>query len=339
MQTGKLNPVRNQTMEVCKLIAAIFVVFLHVQFPGMAGGMIACVSRFAVPMFFAFSGYFSLGVSRQKLARRMGNILLLEAAGIGLNVLWQAFLTLRFGGSLWEYLRWLLGAPETWKAWLLLNVDPFQGPLWYLSAMAYCYGILWLYTGKKQEKSPAALYWLGALLLGLHFLLSKGGRLGICVDFRMYRNAWLFGLPMFFMGMFLRQYRRQILEKLRLKGGRLALLIPVGLGLSLLEWRVLPAGEMYLGTVLTAAAIVLWSAECPAVPCLSGGVSAFFGKLSTAVYLLHILVLDGYTVFFQWRVQSLFPLWEPWLQPVLVLAGALTLGSCAVALGRLGKRK
>ena len=75
---------RNETLECCRILAAVFVVFLHVPFPGLMGRTVNCLARFAVPLFFAISGWFSYGAKPEKLLRRMGKILLLEAVGIGL---------------------------------------------------------------------------------------------------------------------------------------------------------------------------------------------------------------------------------------------------------------
>lgn len=73
--TTKLQ--RNQTLECCRILAAVFVVFLHVPFPGTVGKTVNCLARLAVPLFFAISGWFSYGAEGRKLLRRMGRILLL----------------------------------------------------------------------------------------------------------------------------------------------------------------------------------------------------------------------------------------------------------------------
>lgn len=50
---------RNQAMECFKMIAAVLVVILHVPFPGKWGGIVTCLANFAVPVFFAITGYFN----------------------------------------------------------------------------------------------------------------------------------------------------------------------------------------------------------------------------------------------------------------------------------------
>ena len=49
---------RNHCLDVAKGIACVFVVFMHVEFPGRTGVLVQCVSRFCVPLFFMVSGYY-----------------------------------------------------------------------------------------------------------------------------------------------------------------------------------------------------------------------------------------------------------------------------------------
>ena len=62
MPTERIAPanarVRNQAMECFKMVAAIFVVFLHVPFPGKTEGWMLILANSAVPLFFAITGYF-----------------------------------------------------------------------------------------------------------------------------------------------------------------------------------------------------------------------------------------------------------------------------------------
>ena len=49
---------RNKNLDAVKAVAACFVVFIHVGFPGETGQIIKVIARFAVPFFFMISGYF-----------------------------------------------------------------------------------------------------------------------------------------------------------------------------------------------------------------------------------------------------------------------------------------
>ena len=304
MQT-KLH--RNETLECCRILAAVFVVFLHVPFPGLVGKTVNCLARFAVPLFFAISGWFSYGAKPEKLLRRMGKIWLLEAVGIGLTVLSKGF---------------RVGLPDAaaLSKWLLLNVDPFAGHLWYLSAMACCYGFLWLYTrlACRNRKNYLPLYGLSGLLLACHFAMGNFADFtGIRVDYTLYRNAWFFGIPMFSMGLFLREFS----GKLPRKGTWAALIL--GFVLSLAERWILGPSDLPVAMPLAVAAILLLTAEHPALPenrPVLRRAAAHFGAMSTVVYLVHLIISEA------------LPLENPMLRPLAVAALSLMTAAAWVLL-------
>ena len=78
---------RNTSLDVIKGIAAIFVVFIHVQFAGVAGEYIAKIGSFAVPLFFMVSGYFSHQASKEKLLRSVKNTVILIIVAYAINIL------------------------------------------------------------------------------------------------------------------------------------------------------------------------------------------------------------------------------------------------------------
>ena len=56
---------KNMTLELIKLFAAYMVVFIHVMFQGEFGVLVDALARFAVPLFFWVSGFFSYGISTE----------------------------------------------------------------------------------------------------------------------------------------------------------------------------------------------------------------------------------------------------------------------------------
>ena len=312
-----MKSARNLSMECAKLVAACFVVFLHVPFPGELGGLISCLSRFAVPMFFAISGYFSYQANTQKLAKRLRHILMLEAAAIGAQIVWKGYLASYSGDTLWSYLRETLSGGSVLIKWFLLNVDPFSGHLWYLSAMVSCYAVLWFLV-RFHETSYRPLYILSSVFLVIFFCLSEFSPLfGIHVDYIFYRNAWFFGLPMFAMGLFLREYQTCLSRS----SGRLLLWMLSGVALSFWEWRILGGWEMYLGTVLFTAALLLLLAKHPLQN--GPGFLRMFGSLSTLIYLFHLIILDYYNNFHLWQRMQQWGEQEGWIRPLLILGVSL----------------
>lgn len=325
---GKQN--KNQSLEICKLIASFFVVFLHVPFPGTFGGAVSCLSRFAVPLFFAISGWFSYQTGPEKLAKRMGRILLLELAGIFVHFLWGVALTMYQNRSFGEFLGELVPTASEIARWIVLNIDPYAGHLWYLSAAALCYGVLWMYVRflGREPIGYQPLYVLGVLLGAMHFAMAEfGGSVGLGVPFQLYRNGLFFGLPMFLMGLFLREHHLRLLENFSLTARKLVLLLGAGILLSLVEWKGLGGYELHFGTLVMVVSLLLLTALCPEVsgrfPRM-GKLVPRFGTLSTAIYLVHLVIYDVYLGFFRWRLEAVLGSGEPWAAPVLVAAGSLT---------------
>lgn len=134
MAETNIKSARNQSMECCKMIAAILVVFLHVEFPGTIDGFVKCFSCFAVPMFFAISGYFNYGANQKQLSRRLKHLLQLYLIAILANLVWGCFATEYNGGSTIAFLRTYLPDLGEWAKWLFFQLDPRMGQLWYLTS-------------------------------------------------------------------------------------------------------------------------------------------------------------------------------------------------------------
>lgn len=343
METTICAPSRNQAMDLAKLIASFFVVFLHVPFPGRFGQGVSCLARAAVPLFFLLSGYFSYQASPRTLLRRLRHILLLEAAGSGLQILWCLLSPLGWGGSIRDGLYCLQLSSQELLGWLLLNINPFSGPLWFLNALLWCYGLLWCYVRfqKRQPLSYRPLYLLGGLLLAAHFLLGEfAPKIGLSVPYQLPRSALFLGLPLFFLGLLLREFSPALIRRYALSTGKLALLgLLFGL-LSLLEQHFLGSAELYLSTLPLVAAVILLTAQHPSLPAPGWlrPLLARLGPWSTGIYLIHLIVLDGYTVFLISRSMQILGALEAYLRPLLILGGSLVLTILWDCLLLAGKR-
>lgn len=323
MTTSTLTRQRNLSLECCKLIAACFVVFIHVPFPWPAGEFLLCLARFAVPMFFAISGWYSYQAAAPKLAKRLGHVLLLELTGIGIMKLWGIAAAIYMGMDVLTMLRESLPNWEQLKLWLLFNEDPFSGQLWYLSASALCYAVFWLYTrlgGTRWGYRPA--YVLGFCLLCVHFAMGELSRYtGLVVFFKVYRSGIFFGLPMFLLGLFLREHRDSLLDKLNTP--QLLLLLACGTACSIGEWKYFGIYDLYIGNLVSVSALMLLTSRYPGVPRWLEGGAAAFGTVSMVVYLVHLAMNDIYLGFVQWRLEQYVGNAEPWLRPLGVLALSL----------------
>lgn len=343
-QTLLKKPVRNQVLEVWKLIASFFVVFLHVPFPGMFGSIISCLARFAVPLFFAISGWFSYQTGCPKLAKRFLHILKLELLGILITVGWSFLVHTYMGSDMRQWLLYYIPDGERIKKWLLWNVDPFGGHLWYLSAAALCYGVLWLYTRLQRggRVRYGLLYGVSACLLAAHFAMDEFSALtGIAVHYTIPRSGIFTGIPMFAMGIFLRQHRDPLTAVLT--AGKSAVVLTCSIAVSLLEWKIFGGRELYLGSVLTVAAVLLLAVQMPNItdrfPGMETGI-AKCGAVSTGIYLLHLAVYDFYQTFLSWRFTGRWEKIVLWILPVAVLLVSLAAAVLwAMAAERMKKYK
>ena len=66
---------RNEALEILKLVASYAVVLIHVSLGGAVGDAVNGIARFAVPMFFAITGFYSFGITRERVRVRAMKIL------------------------------------------------------------------------------------------------------------------------------------------------------------------------------------------------------------------------------------------------------------------------
>lgn len=290
------TPRRNLPLEWLKLLASILVIFLHVEFPGKAGDAIECIARFAVPLFFAVSGYYSYLSDRRSIAKRIRRIFRLLVIASVLYMLPDLFRVITTGNSVIGYLMYCL-TPRSLTTAAFLNESPFMYHLWYLYAVLEVYIVFYFYTliaGKENETNYAPLYYIGTILLLLRAQALLFGMLeGKRVNHDLYRNALFFGMPMFAMGLFLRQYQELIVSRLSLNWKKAAGLILLGVLFSELQYFTVGESELPAGMLIAVPALFLavQSREVRKEPsAVSCTLAAIAGSASQTVYIIHLLV-------------------------------------------------
>lgn len=316
---------RNQSMEAAKLIASVFVVFIHVSIPGEAGSIINCLARFAVPMFFALSGYFNYGADSNQVWKRTVHIVKVYLIAVTARIVWGCFETEYDYGSTVVFLMSLLPQWEGIMRWIILQIDPFAGHLWYLNAMIWVYVLYWMYVRFFGEKKVvyAPLYFAGFSLFAVFFTI---GILMMILDgtvsYFLCRNAWLTGLPMFIMGVFLHEYQDEILDHFGLNGRRLMGIIAVCIMLTLLQHHTIGGGDMLFGTVPEVIALILLMVSHPKLAeksKLAKEVIARCGAWSMWIYILHLLADSAYLLLCQPWISARWIEMEEWIHPFVVL--------------------
>lgn len=321
---------RNMVMECTKLVASFFVLFIHVSFPGQFGHLVNCIATMAVPMFFMISGYFNYGASCAAIRRRTLHIAKLLLGGTLLYILWSCVSTELAGGSTIAYLRAaLILDPIEITNWIILHIHPYAGHLWYLNAILLCYLCFWGYTRFFPEKEVdyRPFYFLCLILLVLFLLYGVimpadgSNSTGLSI-----RNGWVFGLPMFGLGMFLRQYQDRIFSAYHLTSGKLLLIFFGGIAFGLFQWRTTGIGMIPFGMFFAIVAWMLWMISHPTIPVKSKAAKTVilsFGPISTWIYISHLMFGMLYGQLLQEPLTARFGTAEPWLQPVVVLGMSL----------------
>lgn len=303
---------RNQAIDCLRLLCAVLVVFLHVPFPGKVGEVVSCLARLAVPFFFLVSGFYS---DHSRPGKRLRRLLRLNVGATALYFLWGAGKAAYWEEPFLDYIRRMFPDFGVLRDFLLFQVNPFGGHLWYLPALMVCYLVLAAYQ-RITRKGDGPLYVLGAVLMAAFFLLSTvfPGK----VHYYVYRNGFLMGLPVFLLGRFLGSRRW------RLGDGALGAMVLGGLILGFGQWFLLGPTEIPVGILLAAAAglLLLDRHDRVSVRWMRRA-ARHLGQVSTGIYVGHLLWRDVYEMFGQARFADRFGGLEPWVQPFAVLGMAL----------------
>lgn len=318
----------NQSIECARLIASIFVVFIHCSFPGKFGATVAVLGYFAVPMFFAISGYYSYRINGEKILSRMKQIFRLYLTAEFVYLVWHIFRTEWKGGSTVSYLITAIPEVDEVAKWLFMNIPPYVGHLWYLLAMVTCYMVLWVYVRFFGEKTVnyRPLYLVSACLLADHLTVGiLAAETVASTNFFWYRTALLLGIPMFSLGIFIHEYQEILYENFHMTTSRLVLLIAAGAILTVIQWSgSVETGSIGFGTIIETIALMLFLIAHPSIAkpeSVPGKLTAQFGFLSTTVYIIHLMVMEIYKLMLYVPMEAaLGAVAESWLRPIIVLA-------------------
>lgn len=149
----EMNMPKNATLELFKLLASYMVVFIHVKFYGHIGTVIETLARFAVPLFFLVSGFYSYQITPEKIRVRIRNIISLLVFSAICYTLFQIIpmLLSRNLKEIGEYFGQYFNIITLCKL-LLLNKPVHTLHLWYLLAIVYVYILFYLVTKYKVSE-------------------------------------------------------------------------------------------------------------------------------------------------------------------------------------------
>lgn len=337
MQQTRVKPQRNLSMECYKLVASFFIVFTHAMFPGSLGKTAECISRCGVHVFFAITGYFNFGASSKAIARRLKHILKIYVSAIAIYVFWCCLKTELLGGSSVAALITLVPDPDETMRWLILQMDPFVGSLWYVNSTVVCYAVFWIYTRFFGEEpvNYKPMYMAGFSIFAMVFyvsVLAPAAGTNAATAYPVIRNAWCWGIPMFTFGVFVREYQQRIVENFRLTAGKLVLMTAAGFLLALAQLYTIGIPGMPLGLVIVIIGLVILLAAYPQVRMKTKAAQWLvpkFGFYSTVIYIIHGVFVDCYEQFLHQPMLAVWGEREGYLFPLVVLG--LSIVSAVVA--------
>ena len=310
----RTDTARNHGLDFIKGIAACLIVFAHVPFPRPFGVYVAYLSTVSVSVFFMVSGYFSSGASRQKLWRGVKRTFtyLLVA-----DVLYLIKMLIDRDFDFQSIFNFLLDEVFTLEH-LLKTVVISQSKIcfvaWFLIALLVCY-VMRLLLGKRLR-----ILGIIGFVVGVVVSLPP---IDTHMDFPV-SNAWLWGIPFFTLGEWVREHETQITDILERR-----LLV----GICLLGLTVIVVSRYcgtqwwFVGNWLLAPALFLLfiRSGMPANRfCLLGSTYVFF------IYIMHPLVSACYHA-----VRGDIGVVESWLRPLIVLVATVLLAAVYYAVKSL----
>lgn len=246
---------RNWYIDMLKGLACIGIIFIHCEFPGLFGGLVESVNRWAVPLFFTVSGYYCYKANGIAIKRKIVHIakIILASAAIYLVVALVMNLS-----DLSVFFRSEL-SPINIAAFVLVNSPVIiNGHLWFLFALIYVYIAYWILSASGWLKRS---YILIPILLVCYFCLSYGSRLmGMNLEGGYWRN-WLFeGIPFFLLGSWMHDKQSYFKEKLGQDGVQKLLAVGIlSLFMALAERLFLFSNGVHIGSVITIFSLFLYS--------------------------------------------------------------------------------
>ena len=277
---------RNNWFDVIKFVASFFVVCIHIPLTdGNFGIAVNAVARFAVPTFFAISGFYVFGTNATTVKRRLVKILIIYLVASAIYHI-QSIIAYLVTDGLVGFLNYFSDVffnVGKIKDYFLFNIPFSAVHLWYLLALIYVY-LIWLVILKYSLGDKIILI-IGMLTLLVNLVIGELlSLLGVVIDYIYIRNFAFTGLPFFIFGFLLRKYNHLFLK---IKPFHLILAIAIGSCEAVLSRFLIGHNEVFIGSVLCCFSIILLAGKLKTVRLSEKYIAVF--RSSTDVYVLHTL--------------------------------------------------
>ncbi len=278
---------RNNTLDMVKLLASYMVVFIHVLFYGKIGLAFDALARFAVPLFFLVSGFYSYGITLQKIKKRIIHIVWLITFATVIYFLWEVVplvIQQDLQGLAWHFGQYL--KIKTYLKLFLLNVPFPAGHLWYLFAALYVYIIYYfvvLFHVPQKFISTISI-----LLLVTHLLLGEGlSVFSIVVPIPFLRNFALMGIPFFGLGLLANAHKQKLIN---VPNYVIIVFLIIGFLEVLFSRFCFGKNELYIGSLFVLLALTVLFIKFPNVEYPPTLIS--LANCSTYIYIFHPMLSE-----------------------------------------------
>lgn len=330
---------RNSTLNALKGIACFSVVMLHCAFPGMVGKIIYGIARFAVPLFFAISGYYVYSCNSKDVIRRLPkkieHIVLLFLETELIYGLWHCIQYSIQVGTIHGAKEWILSLLSTRN---ILYFIVFQRTVigdvsWFLVALIWCY-IVTFAIAKKDIWTKTFLLIPILLLLNV-FLGEVAPFMGIKTEWYWCSNFWLLGFPCYALGYYIKINEEKMTRILT--ESTIITIIIMSVLLNLIERVLTNASQLFVSNIPFMIVCFVYCIKFPIIfqnNKLVKAISIIGEKCSFGVYILHPIIRDIFRMLAKYFGIASQPIWN-WILPILVFASSV----CVNLLWCAGKEK
>ena len=280
----------NYSLNVAKCLAIFAVICIHCTLFkfGRKGLVIDALSRFAVPLFFVISGYFSfypnLERSLDKYKTRAYRLVKLLISSMILYFIVYVFV-IRYHSFYDSLFSITLG--HIFDV-IIFNAYTYGPHLWFIGSLLYCY--IFYYIIGRFKFDYRKLYVLVPILLVSCLMLGEfAAFMGFKhIPITYYRNFLFMALPFFILGYFMHDKQENLIGIF--SDRNLILIMILSCLLVIIEVLTIGKLDLYVGSIIFAVALVLWCIKNPDK--LNFKVAGFIGgTLYTSIYVLHLLVI------------------------------------------------
>lgn len=309
---------RNYAIDAIRFIAICFVIYIHIfeinkgyvfseDLSWKITDILFALSRLAVPVFFAISGWFifsnNKGDQVQKLQKQIPKLIkILITATIGVAFVLWVFTELHLVLSPLPYLPQIRSLFEMFA----LGRSPSIGPLWFLVSLIIVEIIFWMAAKKLKNDYwllvPAFVFFCLNLLFGAYRSIFGFPEL----PFPIY-ETWFVGLTWFSVGYFLAKYFKDSPDKIKSK--TLWFFAITCFALYFYEYIMHTSGApfvfgpynyvaIFIFTPFVTAAILLLAARSQKDGKIIRTLAGFGSKYALGIFIIHLVVMQPLNAFF-----------------------------------------